>query len=78
MDREIREPLELLDEIENVLNIRCVPITWPLGMGRDFAGVYNILEDKLYVYKAGLVQPLPILKYVMAIITLIFVKKLVS
>ena len=53
MDREIREPLELLDEIENVLNIRCVPITWPLGMGRDFAGVYNILEDKLYVYKAG-------------------------
>ena len=53
MDREIREPLELLDEIENVLNIRCVPITWPLGMGRDFAGVYNILENKLYVYKAG-------------------------
>ena len=53
MDREIREPLELLDEIESVLNIRCVPITWPLGMGRDFAGVYNLLEDKLYVYKAG-------------------------
>lgn len=53
MDREIREPLELLDEIENVLNIRCVPITWPLGMGRDFAGVYNLLENKLYVYKAG-------------------------
>ncbi|OUY08584.1 peptide chain release factor 3 [Acinetobacter populi] len=53
MDREIREPLELLDEIENVLKIRCVPITWPLGMGRDFAGVYNILENKLYIYKAG-------------------------
>lgn len=53
MDREIREPLELLDEIENVLKIRCVPITWPLGMGRDFAGVYNLLENKLYVYKAG-------------------------
>ena len=53
MDREIREPLELLDEIENVLKIRCVPITWPLGTGRDFAGVYNLLEEKLYVYKAG-------------------------
>ncbi|MFW1767978.1 peptide chain release factor 3, partial [Acinetobacter bereziniae] len=53
MDREIRDPLELLDEIENVLKIRGVPITWPLGMGRDFAGVYNILEDKLYLYKAG-------------------------
>ncbi|MCO8043120.1 peptide chain release factor 3 [Acinetobacter bohemicus] len=53
MDREIREPLELLDEIESVLKIRCVPITWPMGTGRDFAGVYNILEDKFYVYKAG-------------------------
>jgi len=53
MDREIREPLELLDEIENVLKIRCVPITWPLGMGRDFAGVYHIAENKLYLYKHG-------------------------
>ncbi len=33
MDREIREPLELLDEIENVLKIKCVPITWPMGTG---------------------------------------------
>lgn len=53
MDREIREPLELLDEIEDVLKIKCVPITWPLGTGRDFAGVYNLLEEKFYVYKAG-------------------------
>ena len=53
MDREIREPLELLDEIENVLKIKCVPITWPLGTGRDFAGVYNLIEEKFYVYKAG-------------------------
>ena len=53
MDREIREPLELLDEIENVLKIRCVPITWPLGMGRDFVGVYHLTENKLYMYKPG-------------------------
>lgn len=53
MDREIREPLELLDEIENVLKIRCVPITWPMGTGRDFAGVYNLIENKFYCYKAG-------------------------
>ncbi len=53
MDREIRDPLELLDEIENVLKIRCVPITWPLGTGRDFAGVYHLAQNKLYVYKAG-------------------------
>lgn len=42
MDREIREPLELLDEIENVLKIRCVPITWPLGMGRDLPGYITL------------------------------------
>lgn len=53
LDREIREPLELLDEIETVLKIRCVPITWPLGMGKEFAGVYHLLENKLYIYKAG-------------------------
>ena len=53
MDREIREPLELLDEIENVLKIKCVPLTWPLGTGRDFAGVFNLIEGKFYVYKAG-------------------------
>ena len=47
MDREIREPLELLDEIENVLKIRCVPLTWPMGTGRDFAGVYNLAEEKI-------------------------------
>jgi peptide chain release factor 3 len=68
MDREIREPLELLDEIENVLNIRCVPITWPLGMGRDFAGVYNLLKTSFMFIKQVLVQPLPTLKCVMVMI----------
>ncbi len=53
MDREIREPLELLDEIETVLKIKGVPLTWPLGTGRDFAGVFNLIEEKFYVYKAG-------------------------
>lgn len=53
LDREIQNPLALLDEIENVLKIRCVPITWPLGMGQDFVGVYHIAEDKLYMYKKG-------------------------
>ena len=59
MDREIREPLELLDEIENVLKIKCVPITWPLGTGRDFAGVFNLIEEKFYVYKAGFGSVIP-------------------
>lgn len=53
LDREIRDPLELLDEIESVLKIKCVPVTWPIGMGRDFMGVYNIAEEKSYIYKQG-------------------------
>ncbi len=53
LDREGREPLELLDEIEKVLRISCTPVTWPIGMGRDLRGVYHMLEDRIYVYQAG-------------------------
>ena len=50
MDRDVRYPLEVLDEIEQVLKIRCAPITWPVGMGREFKGVYHLLEDRFYLY----------------------------
>jgi peptide chain release factor 3 len=50
LDREGRPPLELLDEIERILSIKCTPITWPVGMGRDFKGVYHLLEDRFYLY----------------------------
>jgi len=53
LDREGREPLELLDEIEKVLKITCAPLTWPIGMGRDLRGVYHLLEDRIYVYQAA-------------------------
>lgn len=53
MDRETRNPLELLDEIESILKIKCAPITWPLGMGKSFQGVYHLLEDKFYFYQHG-------------------------
>src|SRR5699024_601162 len=53
LDRQIRDPLELLDEIETVLKIKCVPITWPIGMGQDFVGVYHLTEDKTYLYSKG-------------------------
>ena len=39
LDREVREPFELLAEIEDVLKITCAPVTWPLGMGKAFRGV---------------------------------------
>jgi len=41
MDREVRDPLELLDEVESVLKIQCAPVTWPVGMGKTFRGVYT-------------------------------------
>lgn len=53
LDRECREPIELLDEIEAILKIQCAPITWPIGMGKRFKGVYHLLEDKVYLYQAG-------------------------
>lgn len=53
LDREIQNPLALLDEIENVLKIKCVPFTYPIGMGQDFVGVYSFLDNKTYLYKKG-------------------------
>ena len=53
LDREGKEPIELLDEVESVLNIECSPITWPIGMGKAFKGVYHLLEDKVYLFESG-------------------------
>ncbi|HEY5665220.1 MAG TPA: peptide chain release factor 3, partial [Gammaproteobacteria bacterium] len=50
LDRDGREPLDLLDEIETVLGIQCAPVTWPIGMGRAFRGVFHIYEDRHYLY----------------------------
>jgi peptide chain release factor 3 len=53
MDREVREPIELLEEIESVLKIDCAPISWPVGMGKRFRGVFHLLEDRLLRFTAG-------------------------
>ncbi|MGA0001438.1 MAG: peptide chain release factor 3 [Steroidobacteraceae bacterium] len=53
LDREGRDPMELLDEVERVLGIACAPVTWPIGMGRALRGVYHLLEDRIYVYDAA-------------------------
>ncbi|MDR3429124.1 MULTISPECIES: peptide chain release factor 3 [Silvimonas] len=52
-DREVRDNLELLDEVESVLKIRCAPVTWPIGMGKTFRGVYHILNDQVLLFKSG-------------------------
>ena len=53
MDREIRDPIEVLDEIESVLGIRCAPVNWPIGMGKGFKGVYDLEADAIHVYRQG-------------------------
>ncbi len=53
LDREGRDAIELLDEVEEVLGIRCAPVTWPIGMGKRFKGVYHIEQDKVHLYRTG-------------------------
>lgn len=53
LDRDIRDPMELLDEVESVLKIHCAPITWPIGCGKLFKGVYHIEKDETYLYQTG-------------------------
>ncbi len=53
MDREVRDPLELLDEVESVLKIQCAPVTWPLGMGKSFRGVYHLMRDEILLFTPG-------------------------
>ncbi len=53
LDREGRAPIDLLDEVEAVLQIRCAPITWPIGMGSRLKGVYHLLDDEVHLYEPG-------------------------
>ncbi|WP_414039888.1 peptide chain release factor 3 [Acidithiobacillus sp. M4-SHS-6] len=52
-DRESRDPTELTDEVESVLGIQCAPVTWPIGMGKRFRGVYHLLRDEVLVFAPG-------------------------
>ncbi len=65
LDREIRDPMELLDEVESELNIACAPVTWPIGCGKEFKGVYHIHRDETILYQTGqghTIQELSIIK----------------
>ncbi len=50
LDREGREPIELMDDIESVLQIDCAPMTWPIGMGSRFRGLYRIYDDTVHLF----------------------------
>ncbi|MFB6434927.1 MAG: peptide chain release factor 3 [Candidatus Malihini olakiniferum] len=53
LDRNIRDPMEVLDEVESELKMDCAPITWPIGCGKLFKGVYHLDKDEIYLYQSG-------------------------
>jgi len=53
LDREGRDPFDLLDEIEKDLKIKVRPLSWPISMGKTFKGVYSLYENKLILFTAG-------------------------
>lgn len=54
MDREARDPFELMDEIESVLGIKTCPINWPIGCGKNFKGVYDRNTKKITTFTAAM------------------------
>ena len=53
MDREVREPLDIMDEIERELGMPCVPMTWPVGQGKSFGGIMNLRTQTMTVFDSG-------------------------
>ncbi len=52
LDREGRDPMELIDEVESVLKINCSPVTWPIGMGKRFKGVFDLRTETTHIFSA--------------------------
>ncbi|ODU53348.1 MAG: peptide chain release factor 3 [Lysobacteraceae bacterium SCN 69-48] len=53
LDREGKDPIDLLDEIESVLGIQCAPVTWPIGMGKRLKGVVHLISGEVHLYESG-------------------------
>ncbi|MCK9363913.1 MAG: peptide chain release factor 3 [Syntrophales bacterium] len=53
LDRDGLAPMDILSDIEDKLQIECVPLSWPIGMGKDFKGVYNIYRRSLHLFTPG-------------------------
>ena len=52
LDREGREPVELLDEVESVLGIACAPVSWPIGMGQRLKGIVDLITGQVRLFGA--------------------------
>ncbi len=58
MDREGQDAIDIMDEIEQVLKIKCAPMTWPIGIGKTFVGVYRLYDDTIHLFagRGGLAE----------------------
>lgn len=50
MDREGQDPIDIMDEVEQVLKIKCAPMTWPIGIGKLFVGVYRLYDNTVHLF----------------------------
>ncbi len=57
MDREGKDPLELIDDVESTLGIKCYPVTWPIGIGDRFRGLFHRANKSLLLYEKGRIEP---------------------
>ena len=53
VDREGRDPIDLVDEVEDILKIQCAPITWPIGMGKNLKGVFHLQNDSVHLFSSS-------------------------
>lgn len=53
LDRDGLAPFDIMDEIENKLQVECTPLSWPIGMGNRFKGVYNLYQKQLHLFEPG-------------------------
>jgi peptide chain release factor 3 len=53
LDRDGMDPLDLLADIENKLQVECTPLSWPIGMGKRFKGIYNLYRSELHLFTPG-------------------------
>ena len=60
MDREGRDAIDIMDQVEQILKIKCAPMTWPIGMGKTFVGVYRLYDDTIHLFagRGGLPEDL--------------------
>ncbi len=56
LDRESKDPFDLVQELEDVLGLPATVVTWPIGSGTNFQGIYDLLENKLYLYKSDVLS----------------------